>query len=246
MTQIRKLEWTEHQDKTEEISFWADHQFGSYAIERDYFSVVPWELLAGGRVIGNFNTIEMAQKAAQDHFEQRVLLCFDRARPAAFYDPTTQSYDEPLTYVDQPAMCRECGRMRSDTFDYIRLGARAMRRAAEADCGNHSEGAQEDAMTSGGLTKTDRMKLAAEVDAADEIRRAIENTCEDSALGYASYMGSEEDKAALKDLGVTPDWLYRRQNNVPSRLETSKAAASKIADTTVTQTSNPRATPEGK
>lgn len=127
----------------------------------------------------------------------------------------------------------ECGKLLSrigvltdQRLDLVRLGARAMLRAAEAACGNLAEGNMEDCMTSAGLTKQGKMRLNAETDAAEHIRDQIHKTCEDSALGYGSYILSESDQRALKALGVTPDWLYRSENGKPSRAELAKAEAS--------------------
>jgi len=111
-------------------------------------------------------------------------------------------------------------------LDLVRLGARAMQRRAEADCGNLAEGNMEDCMTSAGLTKQDKMRLNAETDAAEHIREQIHKTCEDSALGYGSYILSESDQRALKALGVTSDWLYRSENGKPSRAELAKVESS--------------------
>lgn len=108
-------------------------------------------------------------------------------------------------------------------LDLIRLGARAMRRSAEATCGNHAEGALEDAMTSAGLSDRDKLKLNAEANAAEAIRKDIRNTVEDSALGYASYMGDEGDRIALAAIGITSDWLYRRANGAPSQSEFTRS-----------------------
>ncbi|MDB5584839.1 MAG: hypothetical protein JWR80_10015 [Bradyrhizobium sp.] len=155
-----------------------------------------------------------------------------RATPSSTFpaDAVRDGDSTTLAAVDTEAQ-----RISSEAFALIRLGARAMRLAAEADCGNHSEGAQEDAMTSGGLTKLDKQMLSAHADAADEIRKQIKGTCEDSALGYLSYMGSDDDRACLKSLGVTSDWLYRKENDSPSRAEIAKgaqnlAAAPKASD----------------
>ncbi len=117
-----------------------------------------------------------------------------------------------------------------EKLNWIRLGARAMRHAAEADCGNHSESCLEGIMTDSGLRARDKDKLNAEANAADEIRKQIHETPEDSALGYASYIGSEEDRASLSSLGVTGDWLYRRENGVPSRKEIYEAEKAKADD----------------
>ncbi len=114
----------------------------------------------------------------------------------------------------------------------VRLGARAMRLSAEASCGNHAEGALEDAMISTGLTKEDKAKLSAEADAAEHIRIDIADTVEDSALGYASYMGDDEDRKALAAFGVTSNWLYRRVNNEPSKPEIAALAPSPKAGET--------------
>lgn len=70
---VKPLEWQEQSDSSGEMSYWGHHQFGVYAVNRDYFSVVPWELLAGGRVIGNYDTVEAAKAAAQSYYEQRIL-----------------------------------------------------------------------------------------------------------------------------------------------------------------------------
>lgn len=104
-------------------------------------------------------------------------------------------------------------------LDYVRLGVKAGLLMAGADCGNHSESCMEDAMTTAGLSKRDKENLNAQCEAADAIRKQISATCEDSALGYAAYMLSEEDQAALAVLGVTSDWLYRQTNGEPSRKE---------------------------
>lgn len=76
---VKALEWEEvpvsppHRgEEADEVSHWAHHPFGSYAIERDYFSVIPWELVAGGKVKGHFNKLDDAKAAAQEDFEQRV------------------------------------------------------------------------------------------------------------------------------------------------------------------------------
>lgn len=104
-------------------------------------------------------------------------------------------------------------------LDWMRLGARAMRLAASADCGNHWESCMEEAMTGGGLSPTDKAALNAEAEAATKIDEQIKTTCEDSALGYAAYMGAEEDKALLAAEGVTSGWLYRKEAGVLSRKE---------------------------
>lgn len=97
---VISLEWEERTDgKWGDVSYWADHQFGCYAVERDYFSVKSWELIAGGCVIGNFDSVEAAQIAAQGNFEDRVRSCL----LSGSYDPTTQPYDEPLRHVDADA-----------------------------------------------------------------------------------------------------------------------------------------------
>ncbi|QPF81714.1 Lar family restriction alleviation protein [Bradyrhizobium genosp. L] len=93
---ILPLEWEEHKNPADEISYWADHQFGSYAIERDYFSVIPWELIAGGRVIGNFDTVEAAQVAAKENFERRLVSCF--AKHPAHPRPAEQPLREALEF----------------------------------------------------------------------------------------------------------------------------------------------------
>ncbi|NTJ67580.1 hypothetical protein G6M50_06350 [Agrobacterium rhizogenes] len=118
----------------------------------------------------------------------------------------------------------EALRVENDPLAWMRLGARAMRLSARATCGNHWESSQEGAMTSGGLSKLDKEKLYAEANASEEISRVISETCEDSALGYASYMGDDADKQALAKLGVTSDWLYRRHSGEPSRKELAASA----------------------
>lgn len=80
-------------------------------------------------------------------------------------------------------------------------------------------------MTSSGLSQLDKQKLYAEANAAEEIRKHIDATCEDAALGYAAYMASDADKAALAEQGVTSDWHYRRETGQPSRVETAKPEA---------------------
>jgi hypothetical protein len=105
---------------------------------------------------------------------------------------------------------------------WIRLGARAARLSSGAQCGNHWESAQEDAMTSAGLSQLDKQKLYAEAEAAEEIRKHIDGTCEDAALGYAAYMGNADDKALLAAVGVTSKWHYRQVTDVPSRMESAE------------------------
>lgn len=88
---VRPLEWEEREEKNAsrwhdsgEISYWADHQFGFFAIERDYFSAKPWELLAGGRIVGRFDTVDEAKIAAQANFSERILSClYTRPTPPA-------------------------------------------------------------------------------------------------------------------------------------------------------------------
>lgn len=108
---VISLGWEERTDgKWGDVSYWADHQFGCYAVERDYFSVKSWELIAGGRVIGNFDSVEAAQISAQENFEDRVRSCL----LSSGYDPTTQPYDEPFKHVDSDGgveTCSTCGRM---------------------------------------------------------------------------------------------------------------------------------------
>lgn len=113
----------------------------------------------------------------------------------------------------------------NDPLFWMRLGARAMRLSARAACGNHWESSQEDAMTSAGLSKLDKEKLYAEANASEEISKVISEKCEDSALGYAIYMGDEADKKLLAALGVTSDWLYRHHTGEPSRKELAASTA---------------------
>lgn len=130
-------------------------------------------------------------------------------QPAAMHSALQAALAHYLV-ADEPAM---------SPLDWMRLGARAARLSAGAQCGNHWESAQEDAMTSSGLGQLDKQKLYAEANAAEEIRKQIDGTCEDAALGYAAYMASEEDKALLAGVGVTSNWHYRREVGIPSRME---------------------------
>lgn len=80
---VASLEWSEYVRHDGEPVIVADHEFGSYNIERDHFSVVPWELIAGGRVIGNFDTVQAAKTEAQKNFASRVLRCLGGLHGAA-------------------------------------------------------------------------------------------------------------------------------------------------------------------
>lgn len=96
---VKPLEWQEQSDSSGEMSYWGHHQFGVYAVNRDYFSVVPWELLAGGRVIGNYDTVEAAKAAAQSYYEQRIL--------SALAPQAGDNAEEPVAVLDDlhSAMC---------------------------------------------------------------------------------------------------------------------------------------------
>lgn len=102
---------------------------------------------------------------------------------------------------------------------WVRLGARAFRASARATCGSIWESNMEDAMTSAGLSKLDKERLAAASEQCEEISKSLAGKCEDAALGYASYMGSEEDRALLAEIGVTSDWHYRVHTGELSRKE---------------------------
>jgi len=150
------------------------------------------------------------------------------ARVVSGLENGADEYSELVRLADVRALAKPASSP-AGALDYVRLGARAMRRMAQASCGNHSEGALEDAMTSTGLSKEDKTKLYAEADAADHISKDIRETVEDSALGYASYMGDDEDRKALAALGVTSNWLYRRENGQPSRPEIAALSQSTSA-----------------
>lgn len=134
---------------------------------------------------------------------------------------SAECWDKAVSPTSDIAALRE----ENDPLFWMRLGARAMRLSARAACGNHWESSQEDAMTSGGLSKLAKEKLYAEANASEEISRVISDKCEDSALGYASYMGDEADRKLLADQGVTSDWLYRHHTGEPSRKELSDRSA---------------------
>lgn len=161
-------------------------------------------------------------KSTQRAFDQRTDKLLELVEENGLLKGQAATNEQALaSYVRE----MEALRVENDPLAWMRLGARAMRLSARAKCGNHWESSQEDAMTSAGLSKLDKEKLYAEANASEEISRVISETCEDSALGYASYMGDDADKQALAKLGVTSDWLYRRHSGEPSRKELSASAA---------------------
>lgn len=160
--------------------------------------------------------------ALQKAFDQRTDKLLELVEENGLLKGRAATNEQALaSYKSEIAALREG----NDPLFWMRLGARAMRLSARAACGNHWESSQEDAMTSGGLSKLAKEKLYAEANASEEISRVISEKCEDSALGYASYMGDEADRKLLADQGVTSDWLYRHHTGEPSRKELSDRSA---------------------
>lgn len=90
------------------------------------------------------------------------------------------------------------------------LGVLAMRRLAEAKCGNLTESLQEGIMTDGGLTADDKKAMNHQVTAIEEASKDIRSETPEDAAYYGSYILGESERKDIKTL--FPD-LCRRQHS---------------------------------
>lgn len=83
-----------------------------------------------------------------------------------------------------------------------------MQRLATAQCGNMTEGLQEDAMTNGGLTKADKIAMNHQVNAIDEVEKDIARQHPDDAAYYGSYILPDAERNQIRAL--YPDYPASR------------------------------------
>lgn len=91
------------------------------------------------------------------------------------------------------------------------LGAIAANYLARAKCGNLTEGLMEDMMTSGGLTKADKVAMTHQVNAINAVEKDIENSTWKAAAYYGSYILNERETQEIKVLfpDVSQKWARR-------------------------------------
>lgn len=88
------------------------------------------------------------------------------------------------------------------------LGAIAANRLAQARCGTLTEGLMEDMMTSGGLTKADKVAMNHQVNAISEVEEDIRKRTWKDAAYYGSYILSDRETQEIKALfpDVSQKW----------------------------------------
>lgn len=61
-----------------EVVYWATDLLWSFAVEYDPFTGgAPWMWLAGGKVMGHFDTVDAAKEAAQAEYGRRILAAIE-------------------------------------------------------------------------------------------------------------------------------------------------------------------------